>query len=69
MSCGNQEIAVQFDEEFSRLTWIGNKYNIRHSERDKITISNNKHLKYLYLRCYTLVSSVMDILKDVNGRI
>ncbi len=69
VSCGNQEIAVLFDEEFTQLTKIGNKYNIRHYERDRITISNNKHLKYLYLRCYTLVSSIMEILKDVKGRI
>lgn len=52
-----------FNEEFMALTKFGNNYCIRHHEKNKMAIENDLQYKYFYLRCYALVSVVMDSLK------
>lgn len=54
---------VLFKNEFDELTNFGNKHCIRHHEKSKIAIENDLQYKYFYLRCYALVSVVMDSLK------
>jgi len=44
-----------FDEEFQKLTLIGNKYRIRHHEKDKIELKNSKHQSYLFFRMLSLI--------------
>ena len=45
------------------LTKFGNNYCIRHHEKNKMAIENDLQYKYFYLRCYALVSVVIDSLK------
>ena len=52
-----------FEEEFNELTRICNAHCIRHHEKGKIPIENELQYKYFYLRCYALISVVMDLLK------
>lgn len=45
-----------FNEEFIKLTKIGNNFRIRHHETNKIEISDPNYLDYFFLRCYALVN-------------
>jgi len=42
-------------KEFVELTGIGNKFRIRHHETDKIEITDNKHINYLFFRMLSLI--------------
>ncbi len=44
-----------FDEEFKKLTDIGNNYRIRHHETNKMELKNSKHLVYLFFRMLSLI--------------
>lgn len=44
-----------FEEEFRKLTMIGNHYRIRHHETDKIELKNAKHQSYLFFRMLSLI--------------
>lgn len=44
-----------FDDEFKKLTTIGNNYRIRHHETDKIEIKNSNHQSYLFFRMLSLI--------------
>ena len=63
LSNGNVKYRELFDKEFKELTNFGNDYRIRHHEKNKIAINNDLQYKYFYLRCYALISVVMDLLK------
>lgn len=63
LSNGDSVYKELFEEEFHELTRIGNVYCIRHHEKGKIPIENELQYKYFYLRCYALISVVMDLLK------
>jgi len=52
----NSDLKDRIDNEFKELTNIGNKYQIRHFEKDKIPISDNRIRMYLYLRCSALIN-------------
>lgn len=63
LSNGDSVYKELFEEEFNELTRIGNAHCIRHHEKGKIPIENELQYKYFYLRCYALISVVMDLLK------
>ncbi|HHW57330.1 MAG TPA: hypothetical protein GXX15_06645 [Clostridia bacterium] len=47
---------VLLEEEFKTLTRIGNEYQIRHFERDKIQIESLQQIDYLFYRMLTLIN-------------
>jgi len=54
-------ISSNFDKdfisrEFKELTSIGNNYNIRHYEQEKIIITEDKHIEYLFFRMLALLN-------------
>lgn len=54
-------ISTSFDRdfinsEFKELTSIGNNYNIRHHEQDKIILIEKKHIEYLFFRMLALLN-------------
>lgn len=51
------------DEEFRKLTEIGNKYQIRHFEHDKIQIKSIKHIDYLF---YMMIVLLNICIKSIN---
>lgn len=65
-------ISTSFDEnfinnEFKELTSIGNNYNIRHHEQDKIIISENKHIEYLFFRMLALLNLCVENIHEKEG--
>jgi hypothetical protein len=52
-----------FNEEFNKLTTIGNAYRIRHHEMDKIAITDSNHYDYLFQRCFALIDLTLKYLK------
>ena len=66
-------ISTSFDEnfidnEFKELTSIGNNYNIRHHEQDKIIISENKHIEYLFFRMIALLNLCVENIHEREGK-
>jgi hypothetical protein cdifQCD-2_16846 len=62
ISCGNSKIEIMFNEEFKTLTKIGNEYRIRHHEKNKINISDDRHYEYFYKRCLSLILTILKYL-------
>ena len=56
MSSGEQNIQTVFEDEFKKLTKLGNMFRIRHHEIGKIDIIDDRHFEYLYNRCSTLMA-------------
>lgn len=52
---GNSAIEELINEEAKALTKIGNDFQIRHFERMKIEIIDNKHIDYLFYRMISLI--------------
>ncbi|MGL5964982.1 MAG: AbiJ-NTD4 domain-containing protein [Fusobacteriaceae bacterium] len=52
-----------FNDEFIKLTCIGNKFRIRHHETDKIDITDLKYYDYFFNRCLSLISLAIQYLK------
>ena len=44
-----------FEDEFFKLTDIGNKHRIRHHELNKIEIIDNNYYDYFFNRCIALI--------------
>ena len=63
MSNANVKYKDLFNEEFSKLTIIGNQFRIRHHETDKIDIIDNKYYDYFFQRCFALIDLVLKYLK------
>lgn len=61
LSSNNNDIKILFEKEFKELTKIGNEFRIRHHEKNKINISEDKHYEYLYKRCFSLITIVLKI--------
>jgi hypothetical protein len=62
------KISTDFDkdfikDEFDKLTKIGNNYRIRHHEKDKIEITDIKHIDYLFLRMLALLNLCLENIK------
>ena len=62
MSIGNEYFKELFNEEFRKLTDIGNKFRIRHHETDKIDIIDNKYYDYFFHRCFSLIDLALKYL-------
>lgn len=62
MSSGQQEIYDLLNEEFKKLTDIGNKFRIRHHETDKYEISDSRLGDYLFNRCFSVISLAIQYL-------
>ena len=52
---GNNAIEELINDEANALTKIGNNFQIRHFETDKIEITDNKHIDYLFYRMISLI--------------
>ena len=63
LSKDNDNFKSLFEDEFKKLTSIGNSYRIRHHEKNTIDINSNLHYKYFYKRCYSLISIVIENLQ------
>ncbi|MCT0449642.1 AbiJ-related protein [Lactococcus lactis] len=53
-----------FNDEFIKLTKIGNDFRIRHHETNKIEITDNHYFNYFFLRCYALISLAINYLEE-----
>jgi hypothetical protein len=51
-----------FNEEFKKLTDIGNQFRIRHHETDKVDITDNNYYNYFFQRCFALVDLALKYL-------
>ena len=65
-------VSTNFDKdfinnEFKELTTIGNTYNIRHHEKGKIIISENKHIEYLFFRMLALLNLCVENIHEKEG--
>ncbi len=61
---GNTLFEKHLSSEFKELTEIGNKFQIRHFETDKIEITHPKHLDYLCFRMFSLIDMVIKELEN-----
>lgn len=55
MSKSNSNYTTLFNEEFRKLTDIGNSYRIRHHETTKIEIPEDAYYDYFFCRCLSLI--------------
>lgn len=55
-----------FENEFNKLTSIGNDFRIRHHETTKIDIDDNRYYDYFYKRCISLMSVAIQYLENVG---
>lgn len=56
------DFSILLSEESKVLTGIGNKYQIRHFETDKIEIKSTKHIDYLFYRMISLVNLCIEFI-------
>ncbi|MGY5345905.1 AbiJ-NTD4 domain-containing protein [Paenibacillus glucanolyticus] len=61
---GTAEFDKLLEDEFKTLTDIGNKYQIRHFETNKIQIMSMKQIDYLFYRLIALIDLCMDKVKE-----
>jgi hypothetical protein len=59
----NDKYKELFNEEFRKLTDIGNHFRIRHHETDKVDIIDNNYYNYFFQRCFALVDLALRYLK------
>ncbi len=64
VSNANTNFKVLLSEECKSLTNIGNNYQIRHFETNKIEITDNKHIDYLYYRMISLIHLFLSELEN-----
>ena len=62
MSNNNEAYKELFNEEFLKLTKIGNEYRIRHHETNKVNIIDSNYYDYLFQRCFALVDLALKYL-------
>lgn len=55
ISEGNANIKEEINDECKALTIIGNNFQIRHFETDKIPLTSEKHIEYLYYRMFSFI--------------
>ncbi len=62
---GNKQPFIElFEKEFKELTALGNNYRIRHHETTKTDIEDERHYKYFYKRCLSLISTAIQYLNN-----
>ena len=54
----------RLEREAIELTEIGNKFMIRHTETDKVPITESMHIDYLFQRMFSMIS----LLPRASGR-
>lgn len=64
ISGGQEEIRTLLDEEFQKLTKIGNTFFIRHSETDQIIPADIRHYDYFFNRCLSLILLAIPYLEE-----
>ena len=55
----------RLEREAIELTEIGNKFMIRHTETDKVPITESMHIDYLFQRMFSMIS----LLLRASGRL
>ena len=66
LAAETEEFNLLLDSEFKSLTDIGNKYQIRHFETNKIQISSMKQIDYLFYRMMALIDLCLDMVNNEN---
>lgn len=63
MAGDSEDYRKLFDEEFTKLTIIGNDYRIRHHETNKIDITDVRYYDYFFNRCLSLIALAVQYLR------
>lgn len=63
MSGSSADFKTMYETEFKALTDIGNSFRIRHHEKNKIDITDDRQYDYFYKRCLALISVAILYLK------
>lgn len=63
MSNGEPNFFNLFNDEFRKLTEIGNNFRIRHHETNKVDIVDARHYDYLFNRCLSLIALSIQYLR------
>ena len=58
-----QQLCDSFNDEFNKLTKIGNDFRIRHHETYKIDIQDIRHYDYFFNRCLALIATALQYLQ------
>ncbi|ARD47551.1 AbiJ-NTD4 domain-containing protein [Sporosarcina sp. P33] len=66
IAAGTADFNLILDSEFKSLTDIGNKYQIRHFEANKIQIGSLKQVDYLFYRMIALIDLCLDKVNNEN---
>ncbi len=65
MVAENNELFSEYiKREFKDLTDIGNQFQIRHFERDKVQLQSNLHIDYLFYRMSCLIHLCLESFKN-----
>lgn len=56
-----------FDNEFKKLTLLGNKYQIRHFETDKLPLQNEITKEYLFFNMLALINFSINKINEVEN--
>lgn len=63
MTSGSEDYRMLIEEEFDKLTKIGNNFRIRHHETDKIEITDLRYYDYFFNRCVSLIALAVQYLE------
>jgi len=63
-SSGNDLFSNHISSEFQSLTKIGNEFQIRHFERNKVQLHSNLHIDYLFYRMSALIHLCVESIKN-----
>lgn len=63
MAGDSEDYRKLFDEEFTKLTIIGNDYRIRHHETNKFDITDVRYYDYFFNRCLSLIALAVQYLR------
>ncbi len=63
MAGGSVDYRDLIEEEFTKLTKIGNTFRIRHHETNKIEITDIRYYDYFFNRCLSLIALAVQYLK------
>ena len=55
----SQKFVEIFNDEFNKLTEIGNDFRIRHHETNKVDIDNLEYYDYFFNRCLSLIGLII----------
>ena len=58
----------RLEKEATELTEIGNKFGIRHSERNQTPLTDDRHVDYLFHRMFSMVHMLLDGTDRLGGR-